>query len=85
VLEDDAELRLAARIPELQTFIVPLLQEQDYEGVLMALSKLHANIDEFFEQVMVMVEDNDLRLNRLALLRSLEALFLEVADISRLK
>lgn len=85
VLQDDSELRLAARIPELQTSIVPLLQEQDYEGVLMTLSKLRANIDEFFEQVMVMVEDNELRLNRLALLRSLEALFLEIADISRLK
>jgi glycyl-tRNA synthetase beta chain len=85
VLQEEAERRLAARIPELQAAIVPLLQQQDYEGVLKTLSRLRTDVDEFFDQVMVMAEDSELRLNRLALLRFIESLFLRVADISRLK
>jgi glycyl-tRNA synthetase beta chain len=42
-------------------------------------------VDQFFDQVMVMSADPDLRTNRLALLQGINALFLEVADISRLQ
>ena len=85
VLEQGAERRLAERIPEMKATIEPLLDSQNYQGVLTALSELRADVDAFFEQVMVMAEEPNLRLNRLALLRSTEALFLEVADISLLK
>jgi glycyl-tRNA synthetase beta chain len=55
------------------------------EGVLRQLAGLRGDVDEFFDGVMVMAEDVALRRNRLALLRSVEDLFLRVADISRLQ
>jgi len=84
-LQEAAERRLAERIPELKSAIEPLLEQQEYEIVLKTLSRLRGDVDEFFDQVMVMAEDGTLRLNRLALLRSIESLFQQVADISRLK
>jgi glycyl-tRNA synthetase beta chain len=41
-------------------------------------------VDQFFDDVMVMVEDKATRKNRLALLTELRALFLDVADVSKL-
>ena len=41
-------------------------------------------IDEFFDQVMVMVEDEAIRQNRLALLDQIGRLFLKIADFSKL-
>ncbi|MCP3882085.1 MAG: glycine--tRNA ligase subunit beta, partial [Sulfitobacter sp.] len=84
-LQEEAEKRLATAITELDVAIKPMLESQDYEGVLHALAGLRENVDAFFDQVMVMSEDPDLRRNRLALLGSLGALFLDVADISRLQ
>ena len=45
---------------------------------------MRAPVDRFFDQVLVMADDARLRDNRLALLQRLEALFLRIADISRL-
>jgi glycyl-tRNA synthetase beta chain len=84
-LREEAEKRLADRVTELDAVISPLLHSQDYTGVLKALSGLREDVDAFFDEIMVMVDDAMLRRNRLALLRSLEALFLRVADISRLQ
>lgn len=55
---------------------------QDFDAQLEALAGLHAVIDQFFTEVMVMVEDEVLRNNRLALLSRLRALFLQLADVS---
>jgi glycyl-tRNA synthetase beta chain len=85
ILQDEAEHRLTARVSEMQSAIGPLLAEQDYEGILKSLALLRDDVDAFFDQVMVMAEDPKLRENRLALLQSVEALFLQVADISLLK
>jgi glycyl-tRNA synthetase beta chain len=46
---------------------------------------LRAEVDRFFDEVMVMCEDLDLRANRLALLTKLSKLFLQIADISKLQ
>ena len=56
----------------------------DYVGMLRRLAALRAPVDRYFDEVMVMAEDARLRANRLALLGSLRALFLHVADISLL-
>ncbi|WP_133510251.1 glycine--tRNA ligase subunit beta [Candidatus Thiosymbion oneisti] len=85
LLQDDAERRLEARITSLASGISPFLKTQDYKGILKMLSELHNDIDTFFDKVMVMTEQSDLRRNRLTLLRDTEALFLKVADISFLK
>jgi len=56
----------------------------DPEGQLRVLASLREPVDTFFDDVMVMVEDDAVRVNRLALLTRLRGLFLKLADISRL-
>ena len=58
--------------------------EQPRPVVLLELADLRDPVDRFFDDVMVMAEDETLRNNRLAILGELRALFLDVADISRL-
>lgn len=62
-----------------------LLRDGDYSAVLEHLAGLREVVDAFFDKVMVMAEDPALRANRLALLKHTRALFLEVADISKLQ
>jgi glycyl-tRNA synthetase beta chain len=57
----------------------------DYKKILTELADLQSPIDQFFNDVMVMVDDEKLRLNRLRLLNYLRQLFLQVADISLLQ
>jgi glycyl-tRNA synthetase beta chain len=84
-LTDPAEQRLADRIGTLSAEVEPLIEAGDYEATLRALSALRDDVDAFFDDVMVMVDDDALRHNRIALLRALEGPFLRVADISRLQ
>jgi glycyl-tRNA synthetase beta chain len=76
---------LLQRVRALESRIAPLLAEQNYEDVLKTLAELRSDVDAFFERVMVMAEEPEVRSNRLGLLRAIEALFLTVADISLLK
>ncbi|MDD5033337.1 MAG: glycine--tRNA ligase subunit beta [Methylococcaceae bacterium] len=65
--------------------LLPLLQVRDYTAALRRLAGLRDAVDAFFDQVMVMCEDAELRRNRLGLLAIIEGLFLDIADISRLQ
>ena len=65
--------------------IEPLVTARNYTAILHQLAALRSNVDNFFDKVMVMVDDKALRLNRLALLLRLRNLFLQVADISQLQ
>ena len=56
----------------------------DPEGKLQVLASLREPTDTFFDDVMVMVENEAVRTNRLALLNRLRGLFLQLADVSRL-
>ena len=84
LLADTAEKALAIALAELSSEIKPLQQDRDYTQMLKQLARLRQPVDSFFDDVMVMVEDDALRNNRLALLQQLRNLFLEVADISLL-
>ena len=84
LLVDAAEQQLAESISALSSTIAPLLEQRDYAGVLKELASLRGPVDQFFDDVMVMVDDPAIRDNRLALLNSLRSLFLNVADISQL-
>lgn len=64
--------------------IRPMLERRDYAATLERLAGLRDPVDHFFDAVMVMTDDDELRRNRLALLSALRGLFLEVADVSRL-
>jgi glycyl-tRNA synthetase beta chain len=85
LLQDPAERILATQMYELEREITPLLKRHDYSATLKALASLRGAVDQFFDEVMVMIEDPRLRANRLALLERLQMLFLQVADISRLQ
>jgi glycyl-tRNA synthetase beta chain len=84
-LSDDAEKQLAGELEKMNTAVVPLMDAGDYTPALTQLAGLRNSVDAFFDQVMVMVDDDALRANRLALLKSLAGLFLRVADLSRLQ
>jgi glycyl-tRNA synthetase beta chain len=58
--------------------------KEDYQKILIILSKLRTDVDLFFEKIMIMVDDINIRQNRLALLAKLNCLFKKVADISYL-
>ena len=80
-----AEKALAEAVLALRTEIQPLIAQGDYTAVLDKLANLRAPVDSFFDNVMVNAEDPALRQNRLAILNTLQGLFLQVADISVLQ
>ncbi len=84
LLVEPAEIALAKAIKEHERQIGPLIERWQYTDALKILASLKEPIDAFFDSVMVMVEDNKLRNNRLKLLNHLRALFLKIADISLL-
>jgi len=61
------------------------LAERDYQATLNRLAALRNDVDAFFDHVMVMTDDAELRANRLALLNFLSDQFLTCADISKLQ
>ncbi|MEJ2321343.1 MAG: glycine--tRNA ligase subunit beta, partial [Gammaproteobacteria bacterium] len=83
--ETDQERALAELIGETRDSVQPLLDERNYSEALTTLAGLRDRVDDFFDNVMVMDENPDIRANRLAILQQLGALFLEVADISQLQ
>ena len=82
---EPAEKALAEAVLALRTEVQPLIAKGDYTAVLDKLANLRAPVDSFFDNVMVNAEDPVLRQNRLAILNTLQGLFLQVADISVLQ
>ena len=82
---EPAEKALAEAVLALRTEVQPLIAKGDYTAVLDKLASLRAPVDNFFDNVMVNAEDPALRQNRLAILNTLQGLFLQVADISVLQ
>ena len=82
---EPAEKALAEAVLALRTEVQPLIAQGDYTTVLDKLANLRAPVDSFFDNVMVNAEDSALRQNRLAILNTLQGLFLQVADISVLQ
>lgn len=79
------EIRLAAYVTDLKTQLAPLYAEGKYQEALTELASLRESVDAFFDSVMVMDKDDNIRRNRLTLLNELRNLFLGVADISLLQ
>lgn len=82
---EPAEKALAENVLALEKEVQPLIAQGDYTAVLDKLANLRQPVDNFFDNVMVNAEDPALRNNRLAILNTLQALFLQVADISLLQ
>lgn len=85
LLAEDAEKQLADKIAHYQVELAPAFAAHDYQTILASLADLREVVDTFFDNVMVMADDEAVKLNRLTLLSQLRSLFLQVADISLLQ
>ena len=83
-LQEESEKELAALIPQTMASVAKLRAAHDYEGALLEIAKLRPAIDKFFDKVMVMVDDDNLRANRLALLQTVVKEFSTIADFSEI-
>lgn len=84
LLDHDAERALHSALENAREKVAPMLEQRRYAEILNELANLRDPVDRFFDDVMVMAEDDAVRNNRLGMLGELRALFLDVADISRL-
>jgi glycyl-tRNA synthetase beta chain len=83
-LLEEAERHLAAAILPVAERVNQLRAAKNYETALIEISRLRPAIDAFFDKVMVMVEDETLRANRLGLLQTLVGEFSSIADFSEI-
>ena len=83
-LQEESEKELAALIPQTVASVAKRRAVHDYEGALLEIAKLRPAIDKFFDKVMVMVDDDNLRANRLALLQTVVKEFSTIADFSEI-
>ena len=84
LLSEEAEKNLFQVLNSLSQTVEPMFDAGDYELALSQLSSLREPVDEFFDSVMVMADDEAVKNNRIALLNSMNQLFLRAADLSRL-
>jgi glycyl-tRNA synthetase beta chain len=83
-LKDDEEKKLASALPGVAKKVKELSASRQYEPALIEISRLRPPIDAFFDKVMVMVEDEELRAQRLGLLQTLVNEFSSIADFSEI-
>ncbi|MDH3482232.1 MAG: DALR anticodon-binding domain-containing protein, partial [Gammaproteobacteria bacterium] len=84
LLQHEAEQALFNALENAREKVAPMIKVRSYAEALNTLADLKEPVDHFFDEVMVMADDEAVKNNRLALLGDIRALFLDVADISRL-
>ncbi len=85
LLQETEEKQLNDLLQKMNALVKPQLSEGRYTEALQTLAGLRDPIDAFFDQVMVMVDDDALKNNRIAMLNQLHQLFIQTADLSRLQ
>ena len=85
LLREPAEQALAERVAALRPEVEKLCRERQYEQAMEQLASLADPVAKFFDDVLVMAEEPEMRHNRLRLLRDVRELFLTIADLSRLQ
>jgi glycyl-tRNA synthetase beta chain len=80
----EEEILLHSTFIETRDKVLQALQKEDYPAALLELAALREPIDRFFGSVMVMVEEEAIRFNRLSLLEALFSLFRRIADFSKI-
>lgn len=83
-LAEPEEKSLAEAIPQVAKRVRELRTSRQYDPALVEISRLRPLVDAFFDKVMVMVEDENLRANRLGLLQTLVREFSSIADFSEI-
>jgi glycyl-tRNA synthetase beta chain len=84
VFSEEAEKRLGVLIPEIVQAVNRFREGKDYSRALAEISRIRPSVDAFFDKVMVMVDDEQVRANRLALLQTLLREFSTIADFSEI-
>ena len=82
---EEAELDLAKIYQQINLKVAPLMADKNYQAALSELAQLKAPIDTFFDGVMVMSDDEAVKINRLTLLNEIRNSFFAIADISVLQ
>ncbi|GAA5131050.1 glycine--tRNA ligase subunit beta [Thalassotalea piscium] len=85
LVEDSAESDLANVYSRLSEKLLPMMKTKNYQDALTALAEIKQPIDLFFDKVMVMADDEKVKINRLTLLNQIRNSFLAIADISVLQ
>jgi len=85
LLREDAERNLYEVLKEVQNETKPLLEAKEYGKALDVILRMKEPVDVFFDEVMVMTEDESLKQNRLNLLSAISGLFLQVGDFSKMQ
>jgi len=84
LLQDEAEKALFEKLKQCESTLRLAIERGDYPSALETLAGLRSSLDDFFDRVMVMVEEPELKANRLALLTRLRGLIADIADLARL-
>ncbi len=84
LLKLDEEKALFAAFSEIRGRVEEKTKKLDFRGALADIASLRKAVDAFFDRVMVMDKDVDIKNNRLALLAGITGLFSGIADFSRL-
>jgi len=82
---EQAEIVLVEKYQKIYSDVQPLMASKSYQAALTSLALLREPIDSFFENVMVMAEDEEVKVNRLTLLNDIRNSFFAIADISLLQ
>ena len=84
LLREKAELNLYHNYEDIYPRIKKFICNKEYKKTLKLLGDLCEPVDEFFDQVLVMDKDKDIRKNRVALIKKIGILFNQVADLSKI-
>lgn len=82
---EQVEENLWAEVKKVEADLLQLEENRDYKGILKRLAALQGPIDAFFDGVMVMDKDEKIKNNRLGLVKAVNKLFLQVADLSKIQ
>ena len=84
LFDSDEERNLYDAFAEINEKVVSLIEEDNYKEALIEIAKFRKPVDIFFDTVLVMAEDENIRFNRLSLLKEISTLFYRIADFSRI-
>ena len=83
-LENDAERRLNVLTDEVASQVGEMIAERDYNNALQSFAAMAPELETFFDEVMVMVEDEGVRRNRMSLLRKIGSVVGRIADVTKI-
>ncbi len=84
LFKEDAEVKLLNKFVEVKEKVLEAIDEYDYKSAYRALIELKPYIDNYFDNVFVMVNMEDIRRNRLGFLKNVDSLFMKVADLTKI-